>query len=158
VSVDLRVAATIPAPPTRVWEVIVDWAGQGRWIPFTTVRVVSPHEVGSGVRCEALSGFWLGRLPVGLLDRFTVTTWQPPDATTLGVLEVLHTGPYFHGPGTFELRSVSGGSGTEVRCIEIFDVVGGAVPTRLAALLVPGMRVGFARSLRALGRVSRAGR
>ena len=83
-----------------------------------------------------------------------MTTWQPPDASTLGVLEVLHTGPYFRGPGTFELRSVSGGSGTEVRCIEIFDVVGGAVPTRLAALLLPGMRVGFARSLRALGRVS----
>lgn len=155
-SVDLRVAATIAAPPARVWEVLVDWSGQGRWIPFTSVRVVTEHDSGSGVRCEALSGFWLARVPVGLLDRFTVTTWQPPTGTTSGVLEVLHTGPYFRGPGAFELRSTSEGT-TDVRCVEIFDVVGGAVPTRLAGLLLPLMRSGFARSLQALGRVSRAG-
>jgi Polyketide cyclase / dehydrase and lipid transport len=158
VSVDLRVAATIAAPSARVWEVLVDWAGQGRWIPFTTVRVVGDHDAGIGVRCEALSGFWLGRLPVGLLDRFIVTTWRPPAGTTTGVLEVLHTGPYFRGPGTFELRPVHDGSGTDVRCVEIVDVIGGAVPTRLAQLLLPLMRRGFTRSLRALGRVTRAGR
>ena len=155
-SVDLRVARTVAAPPARVWEVLVDWAGQGRWIPFTSVRVVGDHDAGTGVRCEALSGFWLGRLPVGLLDRFTVTTWQPPSPTVPGVLEVLHTGPYFRGPGAFELHAAPGG--TDVRCTEIFDVVGGAVPTRLARLLLPIMRIGFARSLAALGRVSRADR
>ena len=68
---------------------------------------------------------------------------------------MLHTGPYFRGPGTFELLPAAGG-GTEVRCTEIFDVLGGAVPTRLAALLLPVMRTGFAASLRALGRVSLA--
>lgn len=155
-SVDLRVTHTVQAPPMRVWEVLVDWAGQRRWIPFTTVRVVSDHDTGPGVRCEALSGFWCGRLPVGLLDRFTVTTWRPPTADEDGLLEVLHTGPYFRGPGSFELHRVPGG--TDVRCIEIFDVTGGSVPTRLAALLLPVMRAGFGRSLRALGRVSRAGR
>ena len=45
-----------------------------------------------------------------------------------------------------------------MRCIEIFDVIGGAVPTRLARLLLPVMRMGFTRSLRALGRVSLADR
>ena len=45
-----------------------------------------------------------------------------------------------------------------MRCTEIFDVVGGALPTRLAGLLLPVMRAGFATSLRALGRVSLAGR
>jgi hypothetical protein len=156
VSVDLRVARTIGAPPARVWDVLVDWAGQARWIPFTTVRVVGDHATGLGVRCEALSGFWLGRLPVGLLDRFTVTGWRPPTDTEPGLLEVLHTGPYFRGPGAFELRPLL--DGTEVRCTEIFDVVGGALPTRLAALLLPVMRIGFGRSLAALGGVSRAGR
>lgn len=144
------------AQPVRVWEVLVDWAGQARWIPFTTVRVVGGRDIGTGVRCEALSGFWLGRLPIGLLDRFTVTTWQPPSDGAPGVLEVLHTGPYFRGPGAFELHAVTGG--TDVRCTEIFDVTGGAVPTRLAGLLLPIMRIGFGRSLDALGRVSRAGR
>ena len=153
-SVDLRVSHTIDAPPAAVWPVLVDWAGQARWIPFTTVRVVSDHDEGLGVRCEALSGFWLGRLPVGLLDRFTVTAWQPPSATDIGILEVLHTGPYFRGPGTFELRPTGGG--TRVSCTEIFDVVGGAVVTRLAGLLLPVMRTGFATSLQALGKVSLA--
>jgi Polyketide cyclase / dehydrase and lipid transport len=156
VSVDLRVSHTVAAPAARVWEVLVDWAGQRRWLPFTTVRVVSDHDSGPGVRCEALSGFWLGRLPVGLLDRFTVTTWRPPTPTHPGLLEVLHTGPYFRGPGAFELRPLP--SGTDVRCVEIFDVTGGAVATRLAGLLLPVMRAGFAGSLRSLGRLSRADR
>lgn len=155
-SVDLRVAHTVAAPAPRVWEVLVYWAGQRRWIPFTTVRVVSDHAAGLGVRCEALSGFWLGRLPVGLLDRFTVTAWQPPTDHESGLLEVLHTGPYFRGPGSFEIRPVA--AGTDVRCIEIFDVVGGSLPTRLAGLLLPLMRVGFGQSLRELGRVSDLGR
>ena len=156
-SVDLRVDHTIAAPPDVVWPVLVDWAGQARWIPFTTVRVVSDHGEGLGVRCEALSGVWLGRVPVGLLDRFSVTAWQVPSATGSGVLEVLHTGPYFRGPGTFELEPAAGG-GTRVSCTEIFDVVGGALPTRLAGLLLPVMRKGFAASLRALGKVSLADR
>lgn len=155
-SVDLRVAHRIAAPPAVVWDVLVDWAGQRRWIPLTTVRVVTDHDTGLGVRCEALSGWWLGPVPLGLLDRFTVTEWQPPDRKEIGVLEVLHTGPYFRGPGTFELLPI--GTGTEVRCTEIFDVVGGALPTRIARLLLPGMRIGFTRSLRALGRVSGADR
>lgn len=154
-SVDLRVSHTIAAPPAAVWSVLVDWVGQARWIPFTTVRVVSDHDEGLGVRCEALSGFWLGRVPVGLLDRFTVTAWQVPSDTANGVLEVLHTGPYFRGPGTFELEPTAGGA-TTVSCTEIFDVVGGVLPTRLAGLLLPLMRAGFATSLQALGKVSLA--
>lgn len=156
-SVDLRVSATIPAPPAVVWPVLVDWAGQRRWIPLTTVRVVSAHTSGLGVRCEALSGFWLGPVPAGLLDRFIVTAWQPPTDSTAGTLEVLHTGPYFRGPGTFELIATADGR-TEVRCTEIFDVAGGRVPTRLAGLLLPAMRAGFATSLRSLGEVSLAAR
>ena len=156
-SVDLRVARTVAAPPAAVWPVLVDWAGQARWMPVTTVRVVSDHGEGLGVRCEALSGFWLGRVPVGLLDRFSVTAWRVPSDTGSGVLEVLHTGPYFRGPGTFELAPTAGG-GTRVSCTEIFDVVGGTLPTRLAGLLLPVMRTGFATSLRALGKVSLAAR
>jgi hypothetical protein len=156
VSVDLRVARTIAAPPARVWDVLVDWTGQRRWIPFTTVRVVSEHDAGPGVRCEALSGVRFGGLPLGLLDRFTVTTWQPPTDDGAGVLEVLHTGPYFHGPGTFELRPLP--RGTDVRCTEIVDVVGGRAPTALAGLLLPILHAGFDHILRKLDRVSRAGR
>lgn len=155
-SVALRVSHTIAAPPGDVWAVLVDWAGQRRWIPLTTVRVVSGQDAGTGVRCEALSGIWLGRLPVGLLDRFIVTAWRPPSYGGPGLLAVSHTGPYFRGPGSFELRPVPGG--TEVHCTEVFDVIGGAVPTGLARWTLPILRAGFLRSLRALARVSLAGR
>ncbi len=66
--------------------------------------VVTDHDEGLGVRAEALSGFWLGGLPVGLLDRFVVTGWTPPDDGS-AELEVLHLGPYFTGEGVFALRS-----------------------------------------------------
>lgn len=151
-SLELRVSYEIPAPPTVVWEELVDWVGQRRWIPFTTVRVIGDHTTGLGVRCDALSGWWLGRLPAGLLDRFIVTAWRPPTDSEAGLLEVLHLGPYFTGPGVFELAPAA--QGTEVRCTELVDVVGGRVPTRLAGLLTPVMRAGFRRSLRALGRLS----
>ncbi len=154
-SADLRVSQTVAAPPDVVWSVLVDWEGQRRWIPFTTVRVVGDRHEGLGVRCVALSGFWLGRLPVGLLDRFVVTAWQPPGEAAPGLLEVLHLGPFFTGPGTFAVHPTADG-GSEVRCAEIFDVVGGALPTRVAELLLPLMRAGFATSLQALARVSRA--
>ena len=155
-SLELRVNQAIPAPPTAVWEVLVDWVGQRRWIPFTTVRVVGDQASGLGVRCDALSGRWLGPIPVGLLDRFIVTAWQPPVGTEPGLLEVLHLGPYFTGPGAFEL--VPTAEGTQVRCTEIVDVAGGRLLTRLAGLLLPLMQAGFRRSLRTLGRLSCADR
>ena len=155
-SLELRVSHGIPAPPAAVWDVLVDWIGQRRWIPVTTVRVVGDQTSGLGVRCDALSGWWLGRFPAGLLDRFIVTAWRPPTAAEPGLLEVLHLGPYFTGPGAFEL--VPAAHGTEVRCTEIVEVVGGRVATRLAGLLTPLMRAGFLASLRALGRLSRADR
>lgn len=154
-SADLRVSQPVAAPPDVVWSVLVDWEGQRRWIPFTTVHLVGDRHEGLGVRCVALSGFWLGRLPVGLLDRFVVTAWQPPAADAPGLLEVLHLGPFFTGPGTFAVHPAAGG-GSEVRCAEIFDVVGGSIPTRVAKLLLPLMRAGFGTSLKALARVSRA--
>ena len=78
-SVRLEVSTEIAAPIDRVWNVLADWEGQSRWIPLTTVRVLTAHREGLGVRAAALSGFWLGSLPIGLLDRFIVTGWSPPD-------------------------------------------------------------------------------
>lgn len=151
-SLRLRLSCDVPAPPAAVWEVLVDWVGQRRWIPLTTVRVVSDQASGIGVRCDALSGWWLGRFPAGLLDRFIVTAWQPPTGAEPGLLEVLHLGPYFTGPGAFELRPTA--QGTEVRCTEIVEVSGGRLLTKLASPLTPVLRTGFRHSLRSLGRLS----
>ena len=148
-SVRLEVATTVRAPITRVWDELVDWSGQSRSIPFTTVRVTSPHHAGLGVGAVALSGVWLCRLPVGLLDRFVVTGWTPPtsvDGQERAELEVLHLGPYFTGVGVFALQTSE--VGTTVRAVELFDLPGGRLLDYPGRWLLPVLRHGFRRSLR----------
>lgn len=152
-SVRLEVAYEIAASPERVWTELIDWAGQARWIPMTQVRVVGERATGTGVRAEALSGFRLGPLPVGLLDRFVVTGWTPPGATA-GELAVLHLGPYFTGEGSFRLEPNP--AGTRLVATELFALPGGRVPERLVALALPLMRAGFTLSLQRLAALAEA--
>ena len=152
-SIRLEVSAEIDAPVAVVWDVLVDWTGQSRWIPLTTVRVTSDRDTGLGVRVEALSGVWLGRIPLGLLDRFIVTGWSPPIADTAEV-EILHLGPYFTGEGAFRLTGRE--EKTIVSCIEVFTTPGGRPVESLVRLALPVLRAGLARSLRALGAIAEA--
>jgi hypothetical protein len=153
VSVRLEVSTDTHAPVAAVWEVLIDWAGQSRWIPLTTVRVMTARDVGVGVRVEALSGVWLGRLPLGLLDRFIVTSWSPP-ADDAAELEIFHLGPYFTGEGAFRLRGHDGK--TTVSCIEVFSLPGGQAIEWLPRLALPLLRAGLRRSLRALAAIAEA--
>jgi hypothetical protein len=153
VSIRLEVSADASAPVTAVWDVLVDWAGQSRWIPLTTVRVTTDRQGGLGVRAEALSGIWLGRIPFGLLDRFIVTGWSPAVSDT-AELEILHLGPYFTGEGVFRLTGHDGR--TTVGCTEVFSVPGGRLTEWLARLTMPALRAGFARSLRTLATIAEA--
>jgi len=143
----LQVAVQASAEPARVWQVLIDWAGQSRWIPFTTVEVVSDHDQGLGVRAVALSGFRLGRIPVGLLDNFVVTGWRPAKE-----LEVLHLGPYFTGEGAFRLEPHHGG--TRVTATEVFSLPGGKPIEAIVRLGLPLMRAAFRRSLRGLATIA----
>ena len=152
-SIRLEASAEIDAPVATVWDVLVDWTGQSRWIPFTTVRVTSDRDTGLGVRAEALSGVWLGQIPLGLLDRFIVTGWSPPIADTAEV-EILHLGPYFTGEGAFRLAGHE--EKTIVSCIEVFTTPGGRPVEWLVRLVLPALRAGLARSLRALGALAEA--
>lgn len=147
-SVRLQVTGHASAPVSAVWSELIDWEGQRRWIPFTTVRVTTQHRVGLGVRAEALSGFWLGHLPVGLLDRFVVTGWTPPgpDSAEAAELEILHLGPYFTGPGVFRLEPAVAG-GTTILCTELFELPGGRLTEGVTRLALPAMRLGFRKSL-----------
>jgi hypothetical protein len=149
-SVRLEVTTQVRAPVARVWTELVDWSGQSRWIPLTTVRITTAHAEGLGVHASALSGFWLGRLPVGLLDRFVVTAWTPPkgaeDGSGRAELEVLHVGPYFTGVGVFALHGT--GTGTAVSAVELFNLPGGRLLDYPGRLLLPVLRRGFLLSLR----------
>jgi len=148
VSLRLEVSRELRAAPERVWDELVDWPGQGRWIPFTHVRVTGTRSTGVGARVSALSGFRLGRVPVGLLDRFVVTGWTPPGSAPgdpPGELAVLHLGPYFTGEGSFKV--VPDEVGARLVCTEVFTVPGGAPVEALLRLVLPLMRRGFAASL-----------
>jgi hypothetical protein len=149
VTLRLTASAIVGAAPARVWSELTDWAGQRRWIPFTNVRVIGPTS-GIGVRADALSGFWAGRVPIGLLDRFVVTDWNPPGDDP-GQLEVLHLGPYFTGPGAFSVTAAPGGA--RVDCVELFDLPGGTLTEPPARLLLPLMSRGFTYSLRRLASI-----
>lgn len=153
-SIRLHAAVPSSASPEAVWSVLTDWAGQSRWIPLTTVRVVRGPDRGVGGRVEALSGFWLGRVPVGLLDRFVVTGWSPPHLAP-GELEVLHLGPYFTGEGVFRVEPT--GSGSTITATEVFALPGGRLTETLVRLGLPVMRRGFAASLRKLADLSESG-
>jgi Polyketide cyclase / dehydrase and lipid transport len=143
----VQVASQIHADPARVWQVLIDWAGQSRWIPLTTVDVVGNQQQGVGVRAVALSGFRLGRLPIGLLDNFLVTGWTPAQE-----LEVLHLGPYFTGEGIFRLEA--SGNGTLVTATEVFCVPGGRPVEALVRIVLPLLKIGFRRSLRGLATIA----
>ncbi len=150
-TIRLQVSVDVDADPGLVWSEMTDWAGQSRWIPFTTVSIVSAHETGLGVRASALSGVRLGRVPVGLLDRFVVTGWTPPIGHTPGELEVLHLGPYFTGEGAFRVERTE--IGTRVIATELFALPGGRPIEAVVRLGLPLMRLGFSGSLRTLKRV-----
>jgi hypothetical protein len=147
----LQAAAVVRAAPGAVWDVLVDWAGQSRWIPLTKVEAVGDRDRGPGVRVVALSGFRLGRIPVGLLDRFVVTRWTPPATGDRAELEVQHLGPYFTGVGIFHLQPVA--EGTAVRCTEIFEVPGGRLVAMAIRVLLPIMRRALQHSLRRLAAI-----
>jgi hypothetical protein len=112
--------------------------------------VTGDRSTGLGVRVSALSGFRLGRVPVGLLDRFVVTGWAPPGTGgeaggAPAELAVLHLGPYFTGEGSFQVHPHPAGS--RLVCTEVFTVSGGAPVEAAVRLVLPVMRRGFAASL-----------
>jgi hypothetical protein len=155
VTIRLEASAKIDAPIAAVWDVLIDWTGQSRWIPMTTVRVTGDRKAGLGTRVEALSGVRLGRIRLGLLDRFVVTGWSPP-VTDTAELKVLHLGPYFTGVGAFRLTGHDGK--TTVSCIETFAVPGGRLVEWPVRLALPTLRAGLTSSLRALGEIVAAAR
>jgi Polyketide cyclase / dehydrase and lipid transport len=154
VTIRLQVTILAAADPATVWREMTDWAGQSRWIPLTTVDVVGAAWSGLGVRAVALSGFRIGRLPIGLLDRFVVTGWTPPTAVAAGELEVLHLGPFFTGEGAFRVQPV--GDATRITASEIFALPGGRASESAARLALPIMRRAFLPSLDKLRQIVEA--
>lgn len=98
-SVHVECTVEVKASQQSVWNAMVDWEAQGRWMLGTDVIV--PAEAareGVGARIEAFTGVLPKKRWIGFLDTMTVTAWQPPHSC-----DVLHTGRIVRGTGRFEL-------------------------------------------------------
>ncbi len=147
----LRIEASVLVPASRaaVWAELVDWEGQGRWIPSTTVTVSTPHRTGLGVRVRAFSGVQVGPLPLGLVDTFITTGWSEEHE-----VEVLHLGPVFTGVGVFRVTDavVDGRPGTRFTVVED-AVLPVAALERVARPFTRLLDVGLELSLRRFARL-----
>jgi carbon monoxide dehydrogenase subunit G len=144
---EVRVSVRFAAPQQAVWEALVDWSRQGEWMPATTVRVAAGNGRGLGARLEARTGFG----PLQLLDRMTITGWEPPRRCA-----VEHTGRVIRGSASFEVRPL-GERASHVVWSERLVAPSG-VPDALAGLaLRPATAAVIRTALRRLARRLAAG-
>lgn len=75
------------------WDAAVDWPGQGRWVPGSTVRATGG--VGFGGTIEARTGWG----PLTIVDPMEITAWDPPYRAVLA-----HTGPLVQGMVVYQIE------------------------------------------------------
>lgn len=118
---DIAAQVTVAAAPCRVWEAVVDWPGQHRWIPATRVSG------GQGVGAQVTGRTGIG--PAGFTDSMVITEWDPPRRCV-----VRHTGQLVRGRGIFEVRSQ--GTASKFRWAEELDLPLPPAAGRAVALLL----------------------
>jgi carbon monoxide dehydrogenase subunit G len=92
----------VEADPQRVWAVLSDLEGQGRWMKdVSSMTVLSPAREGVGVVVRARTRLF----GVTVNDDMVVTEWEPPR-----VLAARHLGPLIRGVGAFELEPTAHGT------------------------------------------------
>lgn len=134
-------SAMVPAAPADVWPHLVDWVGQSRWIPLTTMRVIQERVEGIGSRIRAEHGPRIGRKRVGITDNMVVTSWEPPYE-----VEVAHLGPWFTGVGVFTIEGRGLRSWLSVR--ERIELPGGRAAEAAVLAIRPVLQRQLAGSLR----------
>ncbi|MBA2530198.1 MAG: SRPBCC family protein [Euzebyales bacterium] len=144
----IEVTTHVEADPARVWDVLVDWEGQPRWMADARrVQVRSPRREGIGVvvRCRThIAG------GVVVNDDMAVTEWIPQRR-----LGVRHLGRIIRGVGAFELSPTAYGTRL-VWWEEVEAPLGPVGEIVTAALVVPWVQRTFRRSLAGLKRVCEA--
>jgi carbon monoxide dehydrogenase subunit G len=87
----------VPASPDQVWQAVVDWPGQHRWIIGTRVHGGQGH----GATVVGRTGIG----PLGFTDTMVITGWEPPRRCA-----VHHTGRLVRGDGLFEVTPAGAAS------------------------------------------------
>lgn len=136
---DVTARVRVTATPERVWQAVVDWPGQRRWIPLT--RVEGGHGIGATVTGRTGIG------PAGFTDTMVITEWDPPRRCV-----VRHTGELVRGQGVFEV--VPAGGVSEFRWAEQLQLpLPPAIGRVLARALRPLAQWGLNLALRRFARL-----
>jgi uncharacterized protein YndB with AHSA1/START domain len=92
----------LPVSPDEAWQALLRWEEQARWIrDADSVRVLSPHRAGLGVRIAVKSRVY--HVPL-FTEELEVTRWEPPH-----VLEMTHRS-FIRGVGTWALEPQGNGA------------------------------------------------
>jgi carbon monoxide dehydrogenase subunit G len=137
--VEISSRIVVPATPEHVWQAVVDWAGQHRWMLGT--RVHGGHGLGATVVARTGIG------PLGFTDTMVVSEWDPPRRCV-----VRHTGRVVRGAGIFEVAP--SGAGAEFRWAEQLDLpLTGAIQRLGWPVVRPLAQRGMDASLRRFARL-----
>lgn len=140
-------AIDVAAPASRVFDAVVDWSGQDRWIPLTRVR--SGRQLGVGVGGELAAYTGIG--PVGFLDTMTITRWDVPAR-----VDVLHTGSVVKGIGIMTVRRLDD-KNTRFYWAEDLEIPLGVAGRIGWQLVKPAFGVGMKLALRRFARLIETG-
>lgn len=142
----------VGAPAEEAWRRVTDWPSHGRWVPLTSVRVLTDRPDGVGARFVGRTGIG----PLGFDDPMEVVEWSPPDAAgppgSAASCRVVKQGRVVHGGARVDVVPL-----TPTTCRVLWEEDAAiAPPRRVTAVLDPLLawagRVMFTRMLRAMAR------
>lgn len=144
-----RFTATVDvrADPQRVWQRLTDWPAHERWVPLTTITVLTDEAAGVGARFVARSG--VGRL--GFDDPMQVTRWQPPAGDRPGHCSLVKLGRLVTGTAELQVRALRSGL-TRAAWSEQIELAPARLTAPFGPLIGAAGRFGFGRALRAMAR------
>lgn len=145
---DVRAVREIDAPADRVWPVLVDWPSHGRWMPLTTVRVLTDRPDGVGARFVGRTGIG----PLAFDDPMEVVEWQPPAADGAGRCAVVKQGRVVLGRAAFEVVSLADAGRSRVTWTGQVELAPAGLTRPLAPLVAFGGRLLYGRALRRMAR------
>ncbi|ANY05971.1 SRPBCC family protein [Pseudonocardia sp. HH130630-07] len=144
---ELTVPIDVAVPADVLWAVVSDLEGQSDWMLGTTVRITAGDGRSVGTELRAVTGAG----PVGVADTMRVTEWTEPAAGSAGDRRIVveHTGAVIRGAGVFTVTEL-GPSRSRFLWSELLDLPFGPVGRLGWPVVRPAMRIGVARSLRAM--------
>jgi hypothetical protein len=143
----VRVELELPvaAEPERVWRALVDWPAHGRWIPLTTVRVLTPSGAGVGARFVGRTGIG----PLAFDDPMEIVRWEPPDHGQPGRCRLIKQGRVVLGGAGFEVHPAGDGASV-VKWIEEIGLPPTWLTVPVLRLARPLIAAGITRALKAM--------